>query len=248
MSWSTDKALEGGVREAGCPSVTPESNSEIVHSVLYIWLGSWRNLWSHLSVWLLFVSKCAHTIEQSLCKGLLCENNLFNQQLHAGCSVKYTTMCIRPSGPLQVEPCSIFHILKGTWPRPLWQLRACESCPPVTPETLKSVSRGLITPPVGEERKIQYFQFSLLSSMQRPECQQETAQINVRLYTRTSLMSWACQNRSQLDIKARDAPGAHVKVASHSPALKIARFSVYLLFGRKQIFHVQCRSTITVLH
>lgn len=40
--------------------------------------------------------------------------------------------------------------------------------------------------------------------MHRPVCQRDTGQINVCLYTRTSLMSWGCLSPSLLNIRARD--------------------------------------------
>lgn len=73
---------------------------------------------------------------------------------------------------------------------------------------LQSVSLDLISPPVGEERKIQF----VSSSIKRPPRQQGTEQINVCLYMRTSLMSRGCLNPAQLYFKAQFGPGGDLKV------------------------------------
>lgn len=77
---------------------------------------------------------------------------------------------------------------------------------------LQSVSLDLISPPVGEERKIQFPESSLSSSIKRPPHQQGTEQINVCLYMRTSLMSRGCLNPAQLYFKAQFGPDVDLKV------------------------------------
>lgn len=92
----------------------------------------------------------------------------------------------------------ISHIEPDVTSRPPWRLHTCWRAVISSSggADFKSVSQSLISPPVGEERKIQYSQFSLFSSMQRPACQQDAGQINVCLNMRTSLMSRGCLSHS----------------------------------------------------
>lgn len=94
---------------------------------------------------------------------------------------------------------------------------------------LQSVSLDLISPPVGEERKIQFPESSLSSSIKRPPRRQGTEQINVCLYMRTSLMSRGCLNPAQLYFKAQFGPGGDLKVLLTIVFLKCRFFWKLLL-------------------